>query len=344
MGLKYQCQEFKRSVVMKKLAVVLLNGCYSSSASYLLDAVQVANCHIAEAGQDNARIECDVVSLNGRPAQATEGFEFVPNLSVDMAGSQYDLIFVPAVDYPDSTRFLERLASCKALFPWLMRQWQSGAIIASLSTGTFVLAEAGLLDGRLATTPWWLEKQFHRRYPAVKLDITREITESERVVSGSTLGTGAQFSLKLVGMLTSPGIAELTARSVMIVASPCDKTIEAPEPVTETDEIVDRIREFFRKNLDKKINLIEVAGCMQVSERTLIRHFKKKLGITPRAYLHNMRIEFAKRMLRETNLQIGKVAARVGYSDTVFFKKVFRNDVGVSPTVFRSNVQVHQVR
>eukprot|EP00257_Ricinus_communis_P012489 XP_002535085.2 uncharacterized protein LOC8272766 [Ricinus communis] len=113
------------------------------------------------------------------------------------------------------------------------------------------------------------------------------------------------------------------------------------EPVTEIDETVDRIRGWLSKNLEKKVNLTEVASCMQVSERTLIRHFKKKLGITPRAYLHNMRIEFAKRMLRETNLRIGKVAERIGYSDIVFFQKVFRSHVGVSPTVFRNNVNNH---
>ncbi|EEF27300.1 conserved hypothetical protein, partial [Ricinus communis] len=116
-------------------------------------------------------------------------------------------------------------------------------------------------------------------------------------------------------MLVEPQIAELTARSVMIDAPAYAETIDAMEPVTEIDETVDRIRGWLSKNLEKKVNLTEVASCMQVSERTLIRHFKKKLGITPRAYLHNMRIEFAKRMLRETNLRIGKVAERIGYSD-----------------------------
>jgi transcriptional regulator GlxA family with amidase domain len=326
---------------MRRLAVVLLNGCYSSSASYLLDMVQIANDHIAETGPKNERIEYDFVSLHGRAAQMTEGFQFAPDLSVGAADSQYDLVFVPALDYPDSAHFFERLVSYRSLFVWLARQWQGGAIVASLCTGTFVLAEAGLLDGRLATTSWWLEKQFHRCYPTVKLDITRDIAESERVVSGSTLGMGAQFSLRLIDMLTSSRIAEMTARSLMIDTSAIAESIDAPELASEADEIVDRIRELFRKNLDKKINLIEVATCMRVSERTLIRHFKKKLGITPRAYLHNMRIESAKKMLRETGLQIGKVAVRVGYSDIVFFKKVFRNHVGVSPTEFRNSAQAY---
>lgn len=322
---------------MKRLAVVVLNGCYSSNASYLLDMAQIANHHIAAAGdQGDARIECDVVSLNGRPAQSTERFPIAPTLSIDAASAQYDLIFVPASDYPDSTVFFERLASFKPLYPWLVRQWQGGAIVASLCTGTFVLAEAGLLDGRLATTSWWLEKQFHRCYPAVKLDITRDLTESDRIVCGSTPGVGAQLSLKLIDMLTPPRIAEATARSVLFDAHA--ETIDAPESSTSVDELVARAQGWFAKNLEKKIKLADAADCMQVSERTLIRHFKKKLGITPHVYLQNLRIESAKRMLQDTNLRIGKVAERVGYSDVAFFQQVFRSHVGVSPTVFRSNV------
>ena len=330
---------------MRRLAVVLLNGCYSSSASYLLDVVQIANYHIGQATHcDNERIECDVVSLNGRPAQMSAGFQFAPNLSVDTADSQYDLIFVPALDYPNPTFFFKRLVSCKALYPWLMRQWHGGAIVASLCTGTFVLAEAGLLDGRLATTSWWLEKQFHRCYPAVKLDITRDLTESERVVSGSTLGVGAQLSLKLIEMLTSPRIAQLTACSVMCDVPPYVETIDALEPTKNADELVAWVQTWFAKNIEKKINLAEAADCLQVSERTLTRHFKKKLGVTPRAYLQNMRIESAKRMLHETNLRIGKVAERVGYSDVAFFQKLFRSYVGISPTAFRNNApQTHSV-
>lgn len=331
---------------MKRLAVVVLNGCYSSNASYLLDIAQIANHHIDAAGTpvagipvagepNEARIACDVVSLNGRPAQSTEGFAIAPTLSVDAAVAQYDLIFVPASDYPDSSVFFDRLASFKSLYPWLVRQWQGGAIVASLCTGTFVLAEAGLLDGRLATTSWWLEKQFHRCYPAVKLDITRDLTESERMVCGSTLGVGAQLSLKLIDMLTSPKIAEATARSVIFDAHA--EAIDAPESSENADELVARAQGWFAKNLEKKIKLADAADCMQVSERTLIRHFKKKLGITPHAYLQNIRIESAKRMLQDTNLRIGKVAERVGYSDVAFFQQVFRSHVGVSPTVFRSN-------
>ena len=96
-----------------------------------------------------------------------------------------------------------------------------------------------------------------------------------------------------------------------------------------------RAQAWFVKNMAKKIKLAEAAESLMISERTLIRHFKKKIGITPHAYLQGIRIDFAKSMLRETNLRIVKFAERVGYSDVAFFQQVFRNHVGMSPTVFR---------
>lgn len=325
-----------RVVFMKRLAIIMLSGCYSSSASYLLDAAQVANQHIAAAGdRGDAHIECDIVTLNGRPVESTEGFPMAPNLSINSASAQYDLIFVPASEYAEASAFFERLASLKPLYPWLLRQWQGGAIIASLCTGTFVLAQAGLLDGRLATTSWWLEMQFHRHFPAVKLDVTRDFTECERLVCGSTLGVGAQLSLKLIDMLTTPTIAELTTRSMMFDVDTHTETAELSGAFETADALIVGARSWFAKNLERKIRIADVAAGMQVSERTLIRRFKKELGITPHHFLQKMRIELAKRILRDTNLRIAKVAERAGYSDTAFFQSVFRTHVGVSPTVYR---------
>lgn len=330
---------------MKRVAIVTVNGGYSSSACQLLDVMQIANSQAAglkeqvEQHRDpSVLIACDVVSLTGAPATLTEGILLIPAASVVTEKKQYDLVFVTALDYPDASSFHERLATYKPLYPWLTQQWAGGAIIASICTGTFLLAESGLLDRRLATTSWWLEKQFHRSYPAVKLDTSRDITECDRIVCGSTLGIWPQLSLELLEMLTSSQIAALTARSLMFDKEPAE---EAPLG-RDGGDLVSNVQKLFLKNLGKRVKLSEIAESMMVSERTLIRHFKKKLGITPHAYLQQLRVESAKNMLRETNLRIGKVAERVGYSDVAFFQRVFREYVGVSPTVFRKEVKEEQ--
>jgi transcriptional regulator GlxA family with amidase domain len=321
-----------------------VNGGYSSSAIQLLDLLQIAAVHIDEvrqgAGQGDelpATIACDVVSLTGTPAILTEGVTLVPSASVDTVKDQYDLVFVPALDYPGPTLFHARLASYRPLYPWLMQQWRGGAIVASICTGTFLLAEAGLLDRRVATTSWWLEKSFHRSYPAVRLDTSRDITESDRVVCGSTRGGWPQLIIELLEMVTSQQVAELTARSFLFERAPAGDASGREDP--GGNDLVSNVQKWFVKNLSKRVRLSEIAESMMVSERTLIRHFKKKLGITPHAYLQQLRVDAAKTMLRESNLRIGKVAERVGYSDVAFFQRVFREHVGVSPTVFRKSAQ-----
>lgn len=346
---------------MKRIAVVALNGGYTSSLCNLLDIAHIANLHIAGGEAEplacgplereplerqpldrqpleRQPLEWKVLSLDGQPCQGTEGAPVAVDMAIDAAAEPFDVVFVPAFDYPDTNTFFNRLKTFRNLYPWLVRQWERGALIASICTGTFVLAEAGLLDRRLATTSWWLEKQFHRRYPAVKLDISRDLTEDDRILCGSTLGVNLQVSLRLIELLCPPQIAAMTARSVFFGRGALDRP--APDaqqqwPLYAEDDLVARTQYWFQKNLSRKIKLADVADSMLVSERTLIRHFKKTLGITPHVYLQNIRMDSARNMLERTNLRIEKVAERVGYGDIAFFQQVFRGHAGVTPTAYR---------
>jgi transcriptional regulator GlxA family with amidase domain len=334
---------------MKRIAVIALNGGYTSSLCNLLDLSHVANLYIAAANAAAAAdtISWKILSLDGQPCQGTESAPMAVDLSIGAAADEdFDAVFVPAFDYPDTATFFNRMKSFKPLYPWLVRQWQRGALIASICTGTFVLAEAGLLDRRLATTSWWLEKQFHRRYPAVKLDVSRDVTEDERILCGGALSSNVQLSLRLIELLCPPEIAAKTARSVFRAGGAAHLQaaglVECDVELCSGDDLVAKTQYWFQKNLSKKIKLADVADSMLVSERTLIRHFKKTLGITPHVYLQNMRMDTAKSMLERTNLRIEKVAERVGYGDIAFFQQVFRGHAGVTPTVYRKSLAANR--
>lgn len=335
---------------MPRIAVIAVNGSYTSSLCNLLDISHIANLHIDHHCRDPReaeaqRIEWKILSLDGHPSQGTESAPIAVDMPLGAAHEDFDVVFVPALDYPDSAIFLNRLKSFRPLYPWLQRQWERGAAIASICTGTFVLAEAGLLDRRLGTTSWWLEKQFHRRYPAVRLDVSQDVSEDERVLCGGALSANVQLSLRLVELLCTPEIAAATARSVLSsgrfdLAAP--HFADTPPAPGADDDLVAKTQYWFQKNLAKKIKLADVAESMLVSERTLIRHFKKTLGITPHAYLQTIRMDTAKDMLERTNLRIDKVAERVGYGDIAFFQQVFRGHAGVTPTVYRKTYAVHR--
>jgi transcriptional regulator GlxA family with amidase domain len=331
---------------MKRIAVIALNGGYTSSLCNLLDISHVANRYSGNGSTATPApaINWKVVSLDGQPCQGTERAPIAVDLSIGAAVEPFDVVFVPAFDYPDTATFFNRMKSFRALYPWLQRQWEQGAIIASICTGTFVLAEAGLLDRRLATTSWWLEKQFHRRYPAVKLDVSRDVTEDDRVLCGGALSANVQLSLRLIELLCPPEVAASTARAVLRSGAQTQEPAlaEAQAELCAHDDLVAKTQYWFQKNLSRKIKLADVACSMLVSERTLIRHFKKTLGITPHAYLQNIRMDTAKSMLERTNLRIDKVAERVGYGDIAFFQQVFRGHAGMTPTVYRKSLAAHR--
>lgn len=323
----------------KRVAIVVLDGAYSSTAWQFMDFAQLANGYsdLWRAGEtqplDRRRqldhISCDCISLTGQSTHMTEGLLPVSTIPFDAAATQYDLVFIAAMSYVNEDIFSKRLDKFRPIYPWLMQQWLGGSVVASLGSGTFVLAEAGLLNHRVATTPWPLEQVFHRHYPAVKLDVSRDITESSRILCGSTGGVGPELIIRLIEILTTPRIAELVSRDVQFDQRPTTPM------AAEGSDLVSQAQYWFKKNLTERITLADVASHLTVSERTLIRHFNKKLGMTPHTYLQNIRIGAAKILLEETNLTLGKVAERAGYFDVTYFKRVFRETVGVSPTVFR---------
>lgn len=338
---------------MKRIAVIALEGGYTSSFSELLDVTHIANLHIAERLGDKehtdksgvnpaARITWQILSIDGQTPRGAVGLPVKVDAAIDATAGPYDIVFVPALDYPDSDLFLERLQRFRALYPWLREQWRQGAVIASICTGTFVLAEAGLLDGRRATTSWWLEALFRRRYPAVDLDVGRDITEDDRVFCGGTLSLNLKLALTLLERFLSSDIFNLTAKSVSSVARravlPPGVVLPGDEemaPLDVDDDLVARAQYWFQKHLARKIKLADVAESMLVSEKTLVRHFKKTLGITPHEYLLGIRIDTAKSMLVNSNLRVEQVAERVGYGDISFFQQVFRKRAGVTPTAYR---------
>jgi transcriptional regulator GlxA family with amidase domain len=227
------------------------------------------------------------------------------------------------------------------LYPWLREQWQRGAVIASVATGTVLLAEAGLLDDRPATTSWWLEDMFRQRYPRVLLDTSRDITEQDRIYCAAALGVNTRLSLLLMTRFLSSDISNLLAKSVVsnarrAVLPPRVLSPGSTEAALDIDdELVARAQYWFQKNLAEKVSLTDAASSMLVSGKTLARHFKKALGITPHEYLQGIRMDTAKSMLLHSDMPIEAIAERVGYRDLSFFQQIFRKHAGLSPTLYR---------
>ena len=327
----------------------------ASSLCDLPDIAHTANMFIGERlGEDwkgnrlidnkPARFVCEFLSLDGHaPVRADRAILQVSKAICEVTET-YSIVFVPAFMFSTSDELLQKLDMFAPLYPWLRTQWQRGAVIASVWTGTSLLAEAGLLDKRAAAIPDGLKELFRQRYPDIEIDTSREITEQDRIYCASMLGLCTRLSLLLMSQFIPSDISNLLNKSVFSnglhdVLPPRVLMPGAAEFALDVnDKLVSQTQYWFQKKISEKVTLADAANDMLVSEKTLARHFQKALGITPHTYLQRIRMDSAKNMLLHSDLSIEIIAERVGYRDQSFFERVFRRHAGLTPSKYRKSL------
>lgn len=287
--------------------------------------------------QAGAAISCRWLTLRGTPATLSSGATLPVDAGIDRDTS-YDAVFVGAFESADDKALAQQLQALQPLSAWLRRQHRDGALISAYGSGVFLLAEAGLLDGRAATAPWWQQQLFHRRYPAVKLDASQGITEDAALMCAGTLAGLLPLALRLTQRLTSPNTADWLAKATLIDSAPTPELPRAARtrPGAAGDALVAAAQYQLQQRYAEKSQLAELARTLAVSPRTLSRRFHDALGISPQAYVQTLRIEAAKQMLLRTSLRVERIGRQVGYGDAGFFKRLFRSQTGLSPAAWRA--------
>ncbi len=337
-----------RCKAVRNVAIVVFDRVYQLGIAAVTDTLQIANRFIGNrigheaavcaAGAEARHISVRLLSLDGKSVLSSCGLPVLVENAVDAVDQPLDLIVIPAVEYADYKIFAGTLKKMQALGPWLCQQHTAGAVLAGHGTGVFALAEAGLLDHRVASIGHLLEKIFHRRYPAVRLKPDQSITEANGIFCAGGLAAALPLMEHLVQRFTSPMIALQTRRALQLDESAEESPPEYPQEqmLALEHELVEKAQYWLQQNLANKTTLAELADYVAVSERTLIRQFKQILGTTPHAYLQSLRMETAKRFLDRTDLRIDAVAERVGYTNVAFFRRSFRAYIGSTPTAYRS--------
>ncbi len=322
---------------MPSVALITLEGCYASSLTGLMDIFQVANAHARKHFGDHIEpFEWQFVSHSGGTVKASGGLALATE-SLARHDRTHDLVYIPGIFYSGQDAFEHFLKSQAKLGSWIARQWQQGAIVAANCTGTFLLAEVGLLDKRNATTTWWLEKRFRQRYPKVNLDIRHLLTEDERLICAGGIPTYQHLALRMVEHFFSPAIASLCAKTLLVDVG---QTAQAPFlPLSDAsdhgDSLVARAQYRLQQDMRKPLSIRALAEALAVSQRTLTRRFNAALGMQPLTYMQNLRIEAAKQLLEITDLNIETILGEVGYSDASSFSRLFLARTGMTPSAYR---------
>jgi transcriptional regulator GlxA family with amidase domain len=254
----------------------------------------------------------------------------------------YDLIYLPAL----WRRPPRREAWVGALGQWLIAQHTQGALIAAVGTGVSLLAASGLLDGRAATTHWYNFERFARDYPHVDLKREFFITQTGALYCAASINSLADVSVHLIERAFDRQTAQHVERNF---SHEIRRTYEeyryldgGQTPLA--DETVIEAQLWIDSNLAAQTTLPELAQRLGVSVRTLDRRFRLATGSSPRRYWQARRMRLAKELLEKTNLTIGEIAYRVGYTDAGFFARLFRRELAVHPLAYRQTVRAKLFR
>ncbi len=278
-----------------------------------------------------SRIEAHFLRTNPEPPHGFSGLQLETRYFDEPALRQqrFDVVMVPSV-WNLSPANLER--SSPAL-DWLRQQHAAGAVIVGLVTGAFFLAEAGLLDGCVATTHWASASHFRQRYPAVQLNEKLQITEADGIYCTSHSMATQDMAILLVQRFLGEEAAHYAATFFGLR----DETRPLPEFLepTTSDALVDAVRDRLKMNYRDSFSLRDLATQYNVSPRTLSRRFQAATGLGPMQYLLRHRLHVATRLLGSTTLAVEQVALQSGFQSATVFGRNFRREYGVSPRDYR---------
>ena len=275
--------------------------------------------------------EVELVGVE-KPSNDQEGFYTIsPQKTIEQV-KQTDLVIIPAVH----GEFEQVAEMNKDLMDWVLAQHRNGAEVAGLCIGAFLLAHAGLLDGRECSTHWGSAKMLQNAYPKTKVVAENIVVESDGIY---TCGGAYAFTNLLVYLIEKYGgreLAVLTAKSYMI---DIDKGSQSPFTIfvgqkSHKDALVLDVQESIEKDYDSAISVDSLAANHATTRRTLERRFRKATGNSIIEYLQRVRMEGAKRKLESGNTNVHEAMYSVGYNDAKAFREVFKKYVGITPVEY----------
>ncbi|RZQ63813.1 GlxA family transcriptional regulator [Amycolatopsis suaedae] len=278
----------------------------------------------------------DVVTCTLEPGPVRTDADFPIEVTVGpevLAGA--DTVLVPATHEPDETETEGRLPAPLAAAFALIRP---SARIASICTGAFALAAAGLLDGAVATTHWLSAEKFRLLYPRVRLEPGVLYTDNGRVLTSAGEAAGIDLCLHLIRCDHGAAVANDVARRTVVPPHRDGGQAQfIPRPVAEPRvAATGAARAWALDRLDRPLTLRELAGQASMSVRTFTRRFREEVGTSPSRWLTRQRVELARQLLEETDLDVDQVARRTGFGSAGSLRAHLHAAIGVTPTAYRA--------
>ncbi|KFF42753.1 transcriptional regulator [Pseudomonas sp. BRG-100] len=316
------------------ITLLLADRCSAANATLAMEVLSAANLFA-----DSPCFEVVLASLDGQAVMTWGGQRLEVDCSVAQV-ARTDLVLIPGFLFT----LKEVLPTFAAYGPWLREQHGRGAVLASMCTAAFLLAETGLLQGLRATTHWAFTEFFRRRYAQVCLDEGQILCEENRLITCGGATAAMDLMLHLIRRFGSAELAYTCGKYLLIDTGRTEQSVYAmwSLPKSHGDSEILRVQHWLEQHFTESLVIDEVARRFGFGVRNFKRRFKDATGHTPIGYLQTLRLERAKQMLESTRMTLDSITYAVGYEDSNSFRRLFQQRVGMLPAAYRKKFLVVQ--
>lgn len=295
----------------------------------------IPHCLMGRARSASGDALYEVVTCTARPGAVRTEADFSINVEHGpQALTEADTVIVPAAHERDEPYDLGRMSRPLAE---AFSRIRPDTRIASICTGAFVLASAGLLDGKRATTHWRASERFQRLFPAVQLDSDVLYVDEGSVLTSAGIASGVDLCLHMIRRDHGAAVANEVARRTVVPPHRDGGQAQfirrpVPEPRLSSTGTA---RTWALDHLDQPLTLRAMAAQESMSVRTFTRRFREEVGVTPLRWLTQQRLQHARHLLEETDLPVERIAADAGFGTAASLRQHFHASLGVSPRAYR---------
>jgi len=226
-------------------------------------------------------------------------------------------------------------ASCRVTLAYVRDTAKTARRVASVCSGTYVLAEAGLLDGKRATTHWSRTRDIQKRYPSIRLEPDRIFVQDGMIWSSAGITAGIDLSLALIGADEGEAVARRVAQQLVVYHRRPGGQSQFSALIDLKTQRFDALLAWARENLAEALTVEQLAEKAAMSPRNFARLFAAETGVTPAKAVERLRVEAARALLDSQPLQVEDVALETGFGDAERMRRAFIRAFGQPPQALR---------
>ena len=319
------------------MSLLAVPDTYVSSLAGFYDTFNIAS----ELAEGRVELAVEIVARTEALESQASGMPIAPHKTLGLAEAP-DVVIVPTTlangaewapgAYPMETR-------------WLAEVYREGSLVCSACSGALLLAEAGLLDGREITTHWNLATTFRDHFPSVRLRLEHELVASGpdgRIVTSGASAAWHDLALYLIARFGGAELAYDAAKFFMYQwhADGQALYVDFDERFDHGDGAVRRAQAWLADNWSVASPVEAMTLQSGLAERSFKRRFRAATGYSPIAYVQQLRVQRAKRMLAGTREPIDEIAWKVGYEDASAFRRLFKRITRITPGSYRRRMEI----